>query len=153
MNTFWKIIATTGGAGYAPVAPGTAGAILASAVAFFMQSYFSYEKFNILLLIFIAVFTFLGIVAANKLQNEWGKDPGKIVVDELVGQWITFLFIPFGWKYILIGLVLFRFFDILKPLFIKKLESLPGGLGVMADDILAGVYANIVLQLLIIFVL
>ena len=67
-------------------------------------------------------------------------------------MWITMMFVPLTWLNLLIGLILFRFFDIAKPLGIRKVESLGGGIGVMADDMLAGVYANIVLQVIIYFI-
>lgn len=153
MSLVWKIIATAGGVGYAPVAPGTAGAILASAVAFLMQGYCTLSEYWIILSILIVLFFFLGVVATNKLEKVWGKDPGKIVIDECIGQWLTYLFIPFGFVEIIIGLVLFRIFDISKPLFIKRLEKIPGGLGVMLDDVGAGIIANILLQLMVNFVL
>lgn len=153
MSTFWKILATSGGVGFAPVAPGTAGAIIASAVAFILQSYTDFNTFQVVNIALIVFFTILGIIATNKLESEWGKDPGKIVIDESVGQWITYIMVPFGLMNILIGLALFRIFDIWKPLGIRKLEKLKGGYGVMSDDILAGIYANIVLQLLVKFVL
>lgn len=152
MKLFSKIIATSFGVGYAPVAPGTAGAVLASAVAYLVQPYLSYTYFQYLLLILIVLGTILGIIATNNLEDEWGKDPSKIVMDESVGQWITYLFIPFGLTNILLGLLLFRIFDIWKPLIIGRAEKLPGGIGVMADDILAGIFANVVLQILIILV-
>ncbi len=153
MTFVWKIIATAGGVGYAPVAPGTAGAILASAVAFLLQSFFSLSHYWIILSGLIVTFFFLGILATDKLENEWGKDPGKIVIDECIGQWLTYLFIPFGYIEIFIGLIFFRIFDISKPLFIKRLEKIPGGLGVMLDDVGAGIIANILLQLMVNFVL
>lgn len=152
MIRFWKIIATSFGAGYAPVAPGTAGAIVASAVAFSLQYEVSWSQYHIILITLIIVGTLLGILSANALQKEWGKDPSRIVMDESVGQWITYLFVPFGLTNIIIGLILFRIFDIWKPLYIKKAEQLPGGYGVMADDILSGIYANIILQILVNFV-
>jgi phosphatidylglycerophosphatase A len=71
------------------------------------------------------------------------------VIDEVAGMCISLLWIPATPLNIFIGLVLFRFFDILKPLFIRKLEALPGGWGVMFDDVLAGIYANIILQIFI----
>jgi phosphatidylglycerophosphatase A len=147
-----KIIATSFGVGYAPVAPGTAGAVLASAVAYLVQPHLSYTHFQYLLGVLIVMGTILGIIATNNLEDEWGKDPSKIVMDESVGQWITYLFIPFGLTNILLGLLLFRIFDIWKPLIIGRAEKLPGGIGVMADDILAGIFANVVLQILIILV-
>ena len=151
MIRFWKIIATSFGAGYAPVAPGTAGAIVASAVAFLLQVYCTEQLYTSTLIILIVIGTILGIIASNALEKTWGKDPSKIVIDESVGQWITYLFIPFGLTNIVIGLLLFRLFDIWKPLYIRKFEKLPRGYGVMADDILSGIYANIILQLLVTF--
>ena len=81
----------------------------------------------------------------------WGKDHGRVVIDEVAGMCISLLFVPVTIGYVLAGLILFRFFDIAKPLFIRKLELLPGGWGVMMDDILAGVYTNILLHAFIWF--
>ena len=92
------------------------------------------------------VFTVLGIIGSNKLQQKWGKDPSRIVVDEMVGMWISLLWVGSGWIPLLSAFVLFRFFDIVKPLGIHKTEQLPGGIGVMTDDILAGIYTNLILQ-------
>ena len=153
MTNIWKILATSGGVGYAPVAPGTAGAIVASAVVYLMQQFIDFDTFQVVNISMIIVFTILGVIATNKLESIWGKDPSKIVLDESVGQWIAYIMVPFGLTNILIGLLLFRVFDIWKPLGIKQLEKLKGGYGVMGDDILAGIYANIVLQLLVNFVL
>jgi len=154
MNFIYKSLATVFGAGYFPVGPGTAGAI-AGCIALWL-----FEKFNLISttntpLLFIGLIlgtTILGIIATDKLENEWGKDPQKIVLDEVIGMWITMMFVQFTWLNLLIGFVLFRFFDIAKPLGIRKMESLGGGLGVMADDMLAGIYANIVLQLIVFFI-
>ena len=91
----------------------------------------------------------LGIWSGNLVEKYWGKDSYKVVIDEVSGMAITLLFVPIKWQYILIGFVLFRFFDILKPLYIRKMEKLPGGWGVMADDVLAGIYARIILQIVV----
>jgi phosphatidylglycerophosphatase A len=91
----------------------------------------------------------LGIIATNQLESDWGKDPSKVVIDEVVGMWITMMFVPFTWLNLLIGLVLFRLFDIAKPFGIRKMEQLGGGVGVMTDDILAGIYSNVVLQVIV----
>jgi phosphatidylglycerophosphatase A len=99
-------------------------------------------------LIFLVIFCLVGIWASGRsiplLGNE---DPSEAVVDEVMGQLITFCFIPFGvgWPFILAGFLLFRLFDIWKPYPIRDLEILPGGLGICADDIVAGVYAGICL--------
>ena len=95
-------------------------------------------------------FLVLGIWSAGVMEATWGKDSSRVVMDEVVGMAITLLFLPPQWQYILTGLVLFRFFDIVKPLYIRKSESLQKGWGVMMDDVLAGIYSNVLLHLLII---
>ena len=103
------------------------------------------------LLIIIAAVTYLGIWAATRTEKVTGrKDPGIVVVDEVAGQLIAFLFVPWdspAWM-LIIGFVLFRLFDIWKPYPIRRLESLEAGLGIMADDVLAGVYAATFMSLL-----
>ena len=96
----------------------------------------------------VIVFTFAGIWAADKLEACWGEEPSRVVVDEMVGVWIPLLAVPDNDKwiwYVVAAFVLFRAFDIAKPLGIRKMESLRGGVGVMMDDILAGVYSFILL--------
>lgn len=102
-----------------------------------------------ILLIITSLVTVLGIWSASMVEPSWGKDSSKVVIDEAAGMLISLLFIPVTLVNVLVALVLFRFFDILKPLFIRRMEGLPGGWGVMADDVLAGIYSNIVLQLLV----
>ena len=80
-------------------------------------------------------------------EKDWGHDAGKIVIDEVVGMWITLWLVPKSLMLYAIGFVLFRVFDILKPLGVRQSQKLPGGWGVMVDDLLAGVYANLILQL------
>jgi phosphatidylglycerophosphatase A len=96
--------------------------------------------------------TLLGIYVGDKVEPFWGKDSSRVVIDEVAGLMVTILFLPVNVYILLIGFVLFRFFDILKPLYIRRLEALPGGTGVMLDDVAAGVYGNIVLHILILFV-
>lgn len=92
---------------------------------------------------------FLGTWSSYKVESGWGHDSSKVVIDEVAGMMITLLWAPVNLKYALAGFILFRFFDILKPLGIKSAERLPGGWGVMADDVLAGVYAFALLRLVI----
>lgn len=91
--------------------------------------------------------TLLGIYVSNKVEPDWGEDSSRVVIDEVAGMLITMLFIPHEVYLLLTGLVLFRFFDIVKPLYIRKMEDLPSGTGVMMDDVLAGVYSNLILWL------
>ena len=88
----------------------------------------------------------LGTLAAQRVEAHWGKDSYRVVIDEVAGMWVSMLLVPVTGPRLLVGLVLFRFFDIAKPLFIRRLEALPGGVGVMADDVLAGVYTNLLLH-------
>ena len=89
----------------------------------------------------------IGTLAAQRVEVFWGKDSYRVVIDEVAGMWLTMLFVPITVTSLLAGLVLFRFFDIVKPLYIRRMEQLPGGVGVMMDDVLAGIYANLLLQL------
>jgi len=88
----------------------------------------------------------LGTLAAQRVEAHWGKDSYRVVIDEVAGMWVGMLLVPITGPRLLVGLVLFRFFDIAKPLFIRKMEQLPGGVGVMMDDVLAGLYTNLLLQ-------
>ena len=97
-------------------------------------------------LAWIIFLTVMGVWATNCLEPFWGEDPSRVVVDEMVGVWIALLAAPSGnvW-YALGAFALFRLFDIFKPLGIRRMESFPGGIGVMMDDILAGIYSFVVL--------
>ncbi|WP_448702407.1 phosphatidylglycerophosphatase A [Mucilaginibacter sp. AW1-3] len=99
------------------------------------------------LFIGITIFiTLLGIWLGDKVEPYWGKDSSKLVIDEVSGMLVTLIWLPHNVWLLLAGFVLFRFFDIVKPLGIRKLEDLPGGTGVMLDDVAAGIYGNIILQ-------
>ena len=151
MQIFWKIIATGFGSGYSPVAPGTAGALLASLILWGLHTWLHVPfgggwRQTMWLLPLLIFFFFLGVVAAAKLTPKWGHDPSKVVVDEMVGLWIAMLGVPFSWLNLALAFVLFRGFDIWKPFGIRRLERLPGGWGVMMDDVVAGIYSCFVLQ-------
>lgn len=96
--------------------------------------------------IFTIGVTLLGVYSAGKVETLWGKDSYRVVIDEVAGMAVTLLFMPLSPVTLAAGFVLFRFFDIIKPLGIRRLEKLKGGWGVMLDDVLAGVYANLVLR-------
>lgn len=143
-----KLIATFFGIGYVGKGGGTIAAAICC-VAWIWMPPGHYTNYGQVLLTIIV--TGLGTWSGNAVHAVWGKDSNKVVIDEVAGMMVTLLFVPAQIKFILAGFVLFRFFDIAKPLFIRKMELLPEGWGVMADDLLAGLYANIILQLLINF--
>lgn len=97
--------------------------------------------------LFIIIFFVIGIISIGNLQADWGHDSSRFTIDEIAGMLISLLFIPINWQNILAAFVLFRFFDILKPFGIRQLEKVHGGWGVMLDDVLAGIYANIILHI------
>jgi phosphatidylglycerophosphatase A len=100
-----------------------------------------------MLLPFTSILIVVGIWSSTEVQVDWGKDSSRVVIDEAAGMCITLLFIPEATTItVILAFVLFRFFDILKPLYIRRAEALPGGWGVMMDDVLAGIYSNLVLQ-------
>lgn len=145
--SFFPVLIGTGfGSGFSPFAPGTAGALLATLIWFGLSLLISETCLLWTTVALISLFTVAGIWAIDRLEPYWGEDPSRVVVDEMVGVWITLLAAPAGhiW-YGLAAFVLFRFFDILKPLGIRRMENLSGGVGVMMDDVLAGVYGFIVL--------
>ena len=139
-------IATVAYCGYFPIAPGTVGSaagLLFYALVWWAQS--PVVEVGLIVILFSA-----GIWAGTTAERYFGGiDPGPIVVDEVVGMLITLAFIPVGWSGALAGFVLFRIFDVIKPYPAGRLERLHGGLGVMADDAMAAVYANISLRLLL----
>lgn len=155
-----RIISTCLGIGYIPKGGGTVAAVVCC-VAWYFAWHSGGEQWgggehwrsgNVH--VWLPLWTtlgllFIGVYSAGKVEAEWGKDSHRIVIDEVVGMSVTLLFVPARWLYLLIGLLLFRFFDIAKPFQIRKMENLSGGWGVMMDDVLAGVYANLLLQLVV----
>jgi phosphatidylglycerophosphatase A len=145
MKHFILILATGFGVGYSPVAPGTLGTLIAIPVYYFLSNISSpiYE-------ITLVGFFFLSVWISESAEIFFGKkDDQRIVIDEITGFLITMLWVPKTAILMVIGFFLFRFFDILKPFPIRRLEKkLKGGYGVVLDDVMAGVYANIVLHLI-----
>lgn len=141
-------VATAGGAGFAPKAPGTAG----SAVGVFVYLAFELTRAGAYYPHAIIFFLIVGIWASSHVERLYGHDSQRIVIDEVVGQMMVFAFAAGRHQlsafYIALGFGLFRLFDIVKPFPIRRLERLKGGLGVVADDAAAGVYALAVLTLI-----
>lgn len=147
MPFFPKMIATSFGVGFLPVAPGTWGAILA--VILWLPLYVWANSATAIIVTGCAtvVYCVLGVWASTISERYWGKDPVIACADETVGQWLSLIPVLPGcpWWEILLSLALFRFFDIYKPMGIRYMERFPGGWGMMADDILAGVYTVVIL--------
>ena len=164
---YFALALTTCGVGYLPLAPGTWGSLVG--VAIYLLFWLVEVKLGIYLLhrswnaeqitawihainvsIFLA-FCLIGIWASGRATRLFqDKDPQKVVVDEVIGQLLVFMFIPFDvhWYYVVSGFLLFRLFDIWKPYPVDSLQNLPAGIGVCADDILAGIYGGACLALL-----
>jgi phosphatidylglycerophosphatase A len=161
---YFALAMTTVGVGYLPLAPGTWGSMVGVAIYVF----FNWFETNAILhsaasghslqhaqafhwalnSVLLTAYCLLGIWASGRSIPLLGNDdPSQAVVDEVLGQLVTFAFIPFGlgWPFILAGFLLFRLFDIWKPYPIDDLQILPGGIGICADDIIAGVYAGLCL--------
>jgi len=94
----------------------------------------------------------IGVWAAKIAEESWGYDPGRVNWDEVIGMFITVIAIPKHWVIYGCGFFIFRLFDIIKPFPVNKMEKLPGGLGIMSDDVIAGIYANIVTQIIFRFI-
>lgn len=144
MTRLAVFVATVGYCGYFPIAPGTVGS--AAGLVFYLLVWWTQSPVVELGLI-VGLFA-AGVWAGTIAERYFGGiDPGPIVMDEVVGMLITLAFIPVGWSAALAGFVLFRIFDVFKPYPAGRFEKLHGGLGVMADDAMAAVYANITLRL------
>jgi phosphatidylglycerophosphatase A len=172
LGDYVALAIATCGVGYLPLAPGTWGSLVGIGVyltvrGVAMKFFFDVaaaRNFNLLHIYYgvvavelaaVVVITLVGIWAASRTEKLSGrKDPGKVVIDEVAGQFIALIPVPFMfdafWWPAILAFVLFRFFDIVKPYPARRLESLESGLGIMADDIVAGVYAAIVVALAVV---
>jgi phosphatidylglycerophosphatase A len=147
MVKFHRLISTCLGIGYTPKGGGTVAALVCC-IAWYFAWKGEKEHFWGQLLVTGSLLA-LGIWCSGKVEDQWGKDSSKVVIDEAAGMCLSLLFIPVRWQYIVCGLLLFRFFDIVKPFYVRKMEELNGGWGVMMDDMLAGLYSNLLLQLIV----
>lgn len=142
------VVATALGAGRLKPGPGTWGS-LAATVAWFAAADLTHASAVAVVWATVAAavaVTLVGIPASTIVERESGReDPGFVVIDEVAGQWITLIACPVNWEHALLGLALFRLFDIWKPWPVRKLERLPAGTGIMMDDVAAGVLGLIVM--------
>ena len=169
---YLALVIATCGVGYLPLAPGTWGSLVGIGVYALVRGaamtlFFGVDprrNFNLLHvyygviaceLVAVSALALVGIWAASRTEKlSATKDPGKVVIDEVVGQFIALIPVPFvlgaAWWTAILAFILFRFFDIVKPYPARKLESLESGLGIMADDVVAGVYAALVVAVAVV---
>jgi phosphatidylglycerophosphatase A len=135
-------LATGFGSGYAPVAPGTAGSAVGLVLFWPLAALPLVWQIAACLALFV-----VGSLASTRVARSLGrKDPGLVVVDEIVGMWVTLLALPLTPGVAVTGFALFRVMDVLKPWPARSLEVLPDGWGIMADDVAAGIYAHLLLR-------
>jgi len=135
-------IATCGYVGYAPVAPGTFGSAIGLAVFYLVR----HQRSTTVEVAAIVVLAAVGLWSATEAEHHFGGiDPGPVVIDEVIGMLITLAFIPVNMAGAIVAFFIFRLLDVVKPWPARRLEHLPGGFGVVLDDMMAGVYGNIVM--------
>lgn len=148
LEWYYRLLGTVFFAGYFPFASGTVG----SAVALALYWVLPFTENGTIAISFALAGLFLGVPAATFLENLHGDDPSLVVFDEAVGMWLALVFLPKIWWVALGAFLLFRLFDIVKPQPARYFDNMRGGAGIMMDDVIAGVYANIVMQIVVLFV-
>jgi phosphatidylglycerophosphatase A len=147
INFIEKLVGSGFYSGYFPVAPGTAGSIVALGI--FLIPGFENPA---LLLFLISLFFVIGIQIGNKFEEVYGKDPKQCTIDEFTGTWISLLFVPKKIIFIVLAFVIWRVMDILKPFPARQVEKFKGGLGIMLDDVIAGIYSFLIVHMFIYFI-
>jgi len=140
-----KMFASVAGIGYIK-GGGSVAAMVYCLIWFLLPAGFCTGYWQVITAVIIIA---VGIWNSSSVEADWGKDSSKVVIDEVAGMAIALLYVPHSIIFLLCGLILFRFFDIVKPFGIRNMEKWPGGWGVMGDDILAGVYSLAILHLII----
>ena len=145
----------TCGVGYLPLAPGTWGSLVGVGIFLLLARAITGNVLIAVVLVAIVVVTFAGIWAGSRVEQLSGrKDPGKVVVDEVAGQLIALfpltLFPHWSTVAVIVSFILFRFFDIVKPYPARRFEALKGGMGIMCDDLVAGVYGAVIVSIVLI---
>lgn len=144
-SKFAVLVATWFGCGYSPKAPGTAGSVAALAIGILLHEWWGWSGWHFAVLA-VVMFPIAVWAAGETARVKQLKDPQIVVIDEVIGQWITLAgAATLNWTTCLVALVLFRLFDVWKPPPVRQLEALPGGVGINADDVMAGIYGAAVL--------
>ena len=144
INFFEKFIGSGFFTGYSPIASGTVGSIAAVLI-------YLIPGFEQLFIIIPSIIIFLvyGIYLGNKFEVHYGKDPAQCTVDEVVGTWISLLALPKTFGIIVVAFLIWRILDIIKPPPVRSFEKLKGGLGIMIDDVVSGIYTLIIMHLIV----
>lgn len=146
MDRLARLVATFFGSGFFPIAPATFASAIVAGLLFVAGSGPQGRGHPLIEgLVILALFP-ISIASAHVAEKSLGHDASPIVIDEVLGQMITLWFVPRTWPFVLAGFLLFRLFDIWKPLLANEAQKLPGGWGIVLDDVVAGIYGAIVLQ-------
>jgi len=144
INWFEKLVGSGFYTGYIPIASGTFGS-LSAIVLYFIPGF---EKLEIIIPAIVLLFVY-GLFVSSKFEKVYGKDPAQCTVDEIVGTWIALLALPKTLLIILTSFLIWRSLDIIKPFPARTSEKLPGGLGIMIDDVISGLYSLIIVHLIV----
>jgi phosphatidylglycerophosphatase A len=128
--------------GYSPIASGTVGSAVGLALYFIP----GFEQLYVMLPLCVLVY-FVGVKSAEAMEKVYGQDPSEVTIDEVLGMWISLLFLPKTILVALIAFLVFRILDIVKPYPARRFDKTPGGAGVMLDDVISGIYTNLLIQL------
>ena len=139
-----KLFASGMFSGYSPVASGTVGSI----VGLLFYCIPGFESPLVICIVIIMTFI-IGIKLSGIMEKRYGHDPAEVTIDEIVGMWLSFFILPKKLIVILAAFIIFRFLDIIKPFPARRFDNMNGGLGIMMDDVVAGIYTNIIVRLLI----
>ena len=150
MEPIARLVATGFYTGYSPVAPGTAGSLFALAILWFLDPSDSFLGPGLVLLFFLGVWVSTR-VEREEIRQGGKHDPSIVNIDEIAGMGLSVVFLPHSVSraWLIAGFLLFRVFDIVKPFPANRAQNLPGGWGIMIDDVIAGIYANAVLQVMV----
>lgn len=144
INWFEKLVGSGFYTGYVPIASGTFGSLVAIVIYLFP----GFEKLQIIIPAIILLFAY-GLFVSSKFEKIYGKDPAQCTVDEIVGTWIALIALPKTFLIILTSFLVWRALDIIKPFPAKTSEKLPGGIGIMIDDVISGFYSLIIVHLIV----
>ncbi len=144
LNFLEKLLGSGFYSGYVPIASGTFGSAVGLLI-YFIPGF----EYNYIIIPAILIFSILGIFLGNKFEAIYGKDPAECTIDEVVGMWISLLFLPKKIYISIAAFILWRIMDIIKPFPARNLEKLPGGLGIMIDDIISAFYTCLVMNAII----